>query len=220
MAALRAKQQLDSPTVKVARLVAKEKSAREYRERNRGMLAVRAAHTRALARWAREANKREAIWLAMRQDHPGQPDHPVSGRKLYLICGKLVKCAGVYTSWASANAQYKKVPAATVKSYWDYTELRAVWHARCDHGEHDHPGISDNTHRGRNRIPRTPSTPSIPAPATSSSPASPTSSRLSRPLYWIHSHSCSPTLVSRTPSPTPPTPSPSHGAPPPYVAIG
>lgn len=32
------------------------------------MLAVRAAHTRALARWAREADKREAIWLAMRQD--------------------------------------------------------------------------------------------------------------------------------------------------------
>jgi hypothetical protein len=33
MAALRAKQQLDSPTVKAARLAAKEKSAREYRER-------------------------------------------------------------------------------------------------------------------------------------------------------------------------------------------
>jgi hypothetical protein len=121
---------------------------------------------------------------------------------------------------ASADAQYKKVPAATVKSYWDYTELRAAWHARCDRGEHDHPGISDNAHRGRNRIPRMPSTPSIPVPTTSSSPASPTSSRSSRPLYWIHSRSCSPTLVSSTPSPTPPTPSLSHGAPPPYAAIG
>ncbi|KAJ7787845.1 hypothetical protein B0H14DRAFT_2628988 [Mycena olivaceomarginata] len=68
MATLRAKQQLDSPTVKAARLAAKEKSAREYRERNRGILAARAAHARALARWGREADKCEAIWLAVRQD--------------------------------------------------------------------------------------------------------------------------------------------------------
>ncbi|KAJ7846076.1 hypothetical protein B0H14DRAFT_2584365 [Mycena olivaceomarginata] len=68
MAALRAKQQLDSPTVKAACLAAKEKSAREYRERNRCILAVRVAHARALARWGREADKCETIWLAVRQD--------------------------------------------------------------------------------------------------------------------------------------------------------
>ncbi|KAF8145016.1 hypothetical protein K438DRAFT_1992272 [Mycena galopus ATCC 62051] len=69
MAALRTKQKLDLPTVQAARLAAKEKSAREYRERNRGILAVKAARTRASARCDREAAKDATILLAMRQRH-------------------------------------------------------------------------------------------------------------------------------------------------------
>ncbi|KAF8145015.1 hypothetical protein K438DRAFT_1992271 [Mycena galopus ATCC 62051] len=70
---------------------------------------------------------------------PGQPDQPLKGRKLYLVCGRLVQQPGVYTSWPSADAQYKNVSGATVKSYRDYNELRGAWHARCNKGEHDHP---------------------------------------------------------------------------------
>ncbi|KAJ7336150.1 hypothetical protein DFH08DRAFT_965050 [Mycena albidolilacea] len=68
---------------------------------------------------------------------PGQSEDVPSG-KLYLVCGRCVKQPGVYSSWPSADAQYMHVPGATVKRYWDYRELRAAWHARCELGEHDH----------------------------------------------------------------------------------
>ncbi|KAJ7843567.1 hypothetical protein B0H14DRAFT_3456135 [Mycena olivaceomarginata] len=55
---------------------------------------------------------------------PGQSEDVLSG-KLYLVCGRCVKQPGVYSSWPSADAQYKHVPGATVKRYWDYRELRA-----------------------------------------------------------------------------------------------
>ncbi|KAF8122931.1 hypothetical protein K438DRAFT_1996033 [Mycena galopus ATCC 62051] len=50
MAALRAKQQLDSPIVKAGRLAAKEESARKYREKNRSILAIKSFAARAVAR--------------------------------------------------------------------------------------------------------------------------------------------------------------------------
>ncbi|KAF8156448.1 hypothetical protein K438DRAFT_1986711 [Mycena galopus ATCC 62051] len=50
MAALRAKQQLDSPIVKAGRLAAKEESARKYRKKNRSILAIKSFAARAVAR--------------------------------------------------------------------------------------------------------------------------------------------------------------------------
>ncbi|KAJ7360904.1 hypothetical protein DFH08DRAFT_951541 [Mycena albidolilacea] len=71
--------------------------------------------------------------------HPGEPNTLLARRKLYLVCSRRVKKPGMYTSWASADAQYKHVPGATVKGYRDYNELKAAWHSRCDLGEHNHP---------------------------------------------------------------------------------
>ncbi|KAF7326474.1 CxC2 domain-containing protein [Mycena venus] len=73
---------------------------------------------------------------------PGKPDTPSAGKKLYLVCGRRVNKPGMYTLWASADAQYKYVSGATVKAYWDYNELRAAWHRHCDLGEHNHPADS------------------------------------------------------------------------------
>ncbi|KAJ7821557.1 hypothetical protein B0H14DRAFT_3471464 [Mycena olivaceomarginata] len=157
MAALRARQKLDPPTVQAARLAAKEESARKYRERNRESLALKAAMARDNVRSQCETKNAEATLLAMcqrnrldcalwdveptesDQEDPGQPAEIPRGKKLYLVCGRLVERPGVYTSWTSANAQYKNVSGATVKGFWYYKELRAAWYARCDRGEHNHP---------------------------------------------------------------------------------
>ncbi|KAJ7932156.1 hypothetical protein B0H13DRAFT_1857289 [Mycena leptocephala] len=50
-----------------------------------------------------------------------------------------VRKAGGYSSWASADSQYKSVSGATIKSYSDWEQLRCAWHARCDDGDHSHP---------------------------------------------------------------------------------
>ncbi|KAJ7794868.1 hypothetical protein B0H14DRAFT_3496592 [Mycena olivaceomarginata] len=67
MAALHAKQKLDPPTVQAARLAAKEESARKYREKNRDILALKAASARSNASWARQCTREDATRLAMRQ---------------------------------------------------------------------------------------------------------------------------------------------------------
>ncbi|KAF8214394.1 hypothetical protein K438DRAFT_1956469 [Mycena galopus ATCC 62051] len=71
MAALRAKQQLNPPIVKAARLAAKEASARKYRERNRAMLATKAFVACTVAReqvsCERHHLEQQAVELAMRQ---------------------------------------------------------------------------------------------------------------------------------------------------------
>ncbi|KAJ7812571.1 hypothetical protein B0H14DRAFT_3478740 [Mycena olivaceomarginata] len=53
---------------------------------------------------------------------PGQSEDVPSG-KLYLVCRRRVKQPGVYSSWPSADAQYKHVPGATVKRYWDLPRI-------------------------------------------------------------------------------------------------
>jgi heterodisulfide reductase subunit C len=84
MAALRAKQKLDLPTVQAARLAAKEESARKYCEkcvicssgwtctnffnfRNRNILTLKAAVARSNASWERQCAWEDARWLAMCQ---------------------------------------------------------------------------------------------------------------------------------------------------------
>ncbi|KAF8210747.1 hypothetical protein K438DRAFT_2011303 [Mycena galopus ATCC 62051] len=71
MAALRARQQLNPPIVKAARLAAKDDSARKYREGNRAMLATKAfiARTVVCEQLSCECQhlEQQAVELAMRQ---------------------------------------------------------------------------------------------------------------------------------------------------------
>ncbi|KAF8191959.1 hypothetical protein K438DRAFT_1762532 [Mycena galopus ATCC 62051] len=71
IAALRAKQKLESPIVQAARVAAKEESTRKYREKNREMLARKALAARATARQAREiadqVARQDSISLAKTQ---------------------------------------------------------------------------------------------------------------------------------------------------------
>ncbi|KAF8197796.1 hypothetical protein K438DRAFT_1967356 [Mycena galopus ATCC 62051] len=71
MAALRAKQKLESPIVQAARVAAKEELTRKYREKNREMLARKALAARATARQAREiadqVARQDSISLAKTQ---------------------------------------------------------------------------------------------------------------------------------------------------------
>ncbi|KAF8197291.1 hypothetical protein K438DRAFT_1933798 [Mycena galopus ATCC 62051] len=196
MAALRASQKHDSPTVQAARLAAKEESPRNYCENNRELLAIKAVAARKRAkRWheiAQEDDMLVAMWQRNRLAHaihhiesehdeeenifraislypdPGQTVTISPRKKLYLVCGRLVQQPGVYESWPSADTQYKNISGATVKSYRDYAELEAAWHARCDLGEHDHPVDPQlAAHGPRNRTPSPPS--SEPAAPPSSS---------------------------------------------------
>ncbi|KAF8197795.1 hypothetical protein K438DRAFT_1967355 [Mycena galopus ATCC 62051] len=147
---------------------------------------------------------------------PGEAHKLVGGRhKLYLVCGRFVEQPGVYTSWPSADAQYKHISGATVKSYRDYNELKAAWYTRCNRGEHDHPPDP--------QLPAGHASQSPPASSAGSSTASPApalargrptvSSPSRRHLYIIHTNSRSPSPVSRTPSPR------YFDAPPVYSAI-
>ncbi|KAJ7669561.1 hypothetical protein DFH06DRAFT_1321617 [Mycena polygramma] len=128
---------------------------------------------------------------------PGQENEPLMGRKLYLVCGRNVKKPGYYISWPSADLQYKHVSGATLKGYYDFSDLRAAWHARCDLGEHDHPRRQQHDHPRRQQggAPLPPSPPSPPL----------------RIVYISDSPSPSPSppLPSRSPSPSPdPSPAP------------
>ncbi|KAJ7022493.1 hypothetical protein C8F04DRAFT_1272607 [Mycena alexandri] len=69
---------------------------------------------------------------------PGQPAHP-TGSKHYLVTGSNVVKPGAYSSWTSADAQYKGVSGATMKGYKSWTALESAWWAGCDRGEHKHP---------------------------------------------------------------------------------
>ncbi|KAJ7870847.1 hypothetical protein B0H13DRAFT_2350223 [Mycena leptocephala] len=59
--------------------------------------------------------------------------------KYYLVTGEDVN-AGAYTSWHSADAQYKRSSSATLKGYLpnDWQDLEAAWRAGCARGEHKH----------------------------------------------------------------------------------
>ncbi|KAF7377214.1 hypothetical protein MSAN_00141100 [Mycena sanguinolenta] len=67
MAALRAKQKMDSPIVQAARLAAKEESARKYRENHRLDIAIRARLARYEAKKARQNAQAADTLLSMRQ---------------------------------------------------------------------------------------------------------------------------------------------------------
>ncbi|KAF8190275.1 hypothetical protein K438DRAFT_1971146 [Mycena galopus ATCC 62051] len=73
---------------------------------------------------------------------PGEPATPPKNQKVYLVCGGEVMKPGGYLSWPSADAAYKFVSGATLRSYRNWDLLRAAWHARCDAGAHDHPARS------------------------------------------------------------------------------
>ncbi|KAJ7851006.1 hypothetical protein B0H14DRAFT_3451581 [Mycena olivaceomarginata] len=106
---------------------------------------------------------------------PGEPNTLLARRKLYLVCGRRVKKPGMYTSWASADAQYKHVPGATVKGYRDYNELKAAWHSRCDLGEHNHPAAPSRApahahDQTPSRVPRSLAPIRLPGPIRSPAP--------------------------------------------------
>ncbi|KAJ7601669.1 hypothetical protein DFH06DRAFT_1352328 [Mycena polygramma] len=137
---------------------------------------------------------------------PGQPARPLSGQKMFLVCGRNVKAPGYYVSWPSADAQYKHVSGATLKGYYNFGLLRDAWHARCDLGEHSHPvDPALRSAPGAHPAPRFAPVPS-PAPAV--------------PVYDIDSRSPSPAShpdappsydlspPSSPPSSPPPSPSP------------
>ncbi|KAF7351522.1 hypothetical protein MSAN_01584600 [Mycena sanguinolenta] len=146
---------------------------------------------------------------------PGESETLVLGKKMYLVCGKLVSKPGIYTSWPTADAQYKGVSGASIKGYYDYKLLVAAWHARCDSGEHDHPVDPDGSH-ARALPPSLPSAPSAPA-ATTPRPRGRAREHPSPRLRVYRIHSCSPT---RTPSPISSTPSPTRGSPVSSTRIG
>ncbi|KAJ7438841.1 hypothetical protein B0H11DRAFT_2254346 [Mycena galericulata] len=135
MEILRAKQSLDSPKVQMARLAAKRASAAKYRESNRARLAMKSRQRRDVHSLSMSAYRCEPPFYP----DPGQPPEPVAGQRVYLVCGVLVKHAGVYASWHSAEAEYSGVSNAALKGFTDWRLLRSAWHARCDLGEHDHP---------------------------------------------------------------------------------
>ncbi|KAJ7446809.1 hypothetical protein B0H11DRAFT_2248575 [Mycena galericulata] len=115
---------------------------------------------------------------------PSQPTSPVPGSRVYLVCGRNVKNPGVYSSWPSADAEYKGVSDATLKGYTNWGLLRSAWYARCDLGEHSHPAN--------------------PNPITTHAPSTPVSSSRLAPML---TSPMSPTLpVPRTPSPSPSPP--------------
>ncbi|KAK6980524.1 hypothetical protein R3P38DRAFT_3235630 [Favolaschia claudopus] len=68
MAMLRAKQKHDPPLIRAARLVAKEDSARRYREKNRELLAIKAWAARAQARRDDEVKRKHNRLRAVHQD--------------------------------------------------------------------------------------------------------------------------------------------------------
>ncbi|KAJ7021006.1 hypothetical protein C8F04DRAFT_1187296 [Mycena alexandri] len=72
---------------------------------------------------------------------PGQPARP-TGPKFYLVTGANVVKPGAYSSWTSADAQYKGVSNVTLKGYTSWGALQSAWFAGCDRGEHTHPGKS------------------------------------------------------------------------------
>ncbi|KAJ7180061.1 hypothetical protein C8R43DRAFT_941786 [Mycena crocata] len=58
----------------------------------------------------------------------------------YLVMGREVQAPGAYRSWASADAQYKRVSGASLKGYDrnEWPQLAAAWRASCERGEHRH----------------------------------------------------------------------------------
>ncbi|KAJ7794530.1 hypothetical protein B0H14DRAFT_2621805 [Mycena olivaceomarginata] len=80
----------------------------------------------------------------------------------------------------SADAQYRHISGATVKSYYNYDHLLAVWHAHCDLGEHDHPVNPQHADCPHDQ------TSSPPPSSPPSSPASPVAPSPPLRPYYIH----------------------------------
>ncbi|KAJ7794668.1 hypothetical protein B0H13DRAFT_2393317 [Mycena leptocephala] len=123
---------------------------------------------------------------------------------------------GAYEDWIMADLQYKSVSNASIKSYYDWIELKSAWHTRCDAGEHDHPAAPSLTSSAPTTPQRT-RTAGSQNSLNGSSTAGPSSSSVSRtprgantpppplPVHIIESRSPSPDLPpSRTPPPPPP----------------
>ncbi|KAJ7471710.1 hypothetical protein B0H11DRAFT_1919551 [Mycena galericulata] len=104
---------------------------------------------------------------------PGQPDTPLPNEKWYLVFGRNVACPGAYASWPSADAQYKNVSDATLKSYKQWEPLEAAWVASCRRGEHSHPLAAANS--GMRLIYESPFGARRPIPGPQASPAAPAS---------------------------------------------
>ncbi|KAJ7807700.1 hypothetical protein B0H14DRAFT_2609489 [Mycena olivaceomarginata] len=67
MTMLRGRQRLEPPTLQVARLAARQESARKYRENHRELLAAKAAASRAAARRSHQEAASNEITLRMQQ---------------------------------------------------------------------------------------------------------------------------------------------------------
>jgi hypothetical protein len=52
-------------------------------------------------------------------------------------------CTNTFVARPSADAQYKSVSGATLKSYKSWEPLEAAWFGGCDRGEHSHPAGYD-----------------------------------------------------------------------------
>ncbi|KAJ7093331.1 hypothetical protein B0H15DRAFT_799151 [Mycena belliarum] len=150
---------------------------------------------------------------------PGAPDGPLPGQKIYLVTGRGVDFPGAYVSCdvrPSADAQYKGVRNATLKSYTSWAPLEAAWFAGCDRGEHSHPTADEAGGDGAasavtlREPPRSP-TIAPPSSAPSSSPSSPTARSPHR-----SSHAPPSLMLPTTPPPSPRRPcvSDAHPAPP------
>ncbi|KAJ7496061.1 hypothetical protein B0H11DRAFT_1910325 [Mycena galericulata] len=82
--------------------------------------------------------------IMSRPSHCAVPIHLDPGasganiQKYYLVTGVKPEVAGAYGSWPSADAQYKKVPSATLKGYTaaEWPALESAWRAACERGEH------------------------------------------------------------------------------------
>ncbi|KAJ7917980.1 hypothetical protein B0H13DRAFT_2321776 [Mycena leptocephala] len=149
---------------------------------------------------------------------PQYPDDPNSTspvKKYYLVTGANVRQPGVYHSWPSADAQYKKVSAATLKGYEpaEWPALEAAWQAACDRGEHRHVQPRSSSPSPATPIkPRGMSTRTYapPPPVTSGKArATPQSDRAASPRAASRRPSAVPLFLinSRSPSPTAALPS-------------
>ncbi|KAJ7717315.1 hypothetical protein B0H16DRAFT_1740612 [Mycena metata] len=122
---------------------------------------------------------------------------------------------GAYSSWNSADVQYKKVSAATVKGYatGDWPNLEAAWHAAltASRSRDNHPPYATPRDRGfRINCPAYTTSGGFDRPRTGlpNSPSPPPPRYREPIIIESRSPSPSPVIESRSTSPSPPADAP------------
>ncbi|KAJ7657839.1 hypothetical protein DFH06DRAFT_1327897 [Mycena polygramma] len=120
--------------------------------------------------------------------------------KYYLLTGASVEAPGAYISWPTADAQYKKSPGSTIKSYTpgEWRNLEAAWAASCARGEHTklHGPLSNTSSTGPS------ATPQSPRRARTAAPLSPTITASGRSVPRSANNRRA-AIINRSPSPSP-----------------